>query len=170
MLNQCRGKQVTNGTDWQQVSVKHLSPVVSVRRRTYWSDPQLKAHMFKIEVEDDKGLWSDVHGEDGKVLPFESEGIASYPRWPGRLSMIKAIRRQGGQTRVFDMASGREVVERLKRHVIEPQYLVHRVIKKAADSGSPDANRLRFQIKHLADHACLPEESAIEPRSVPIQA
>lgn len=32
--------------------------------------------MFKIEVEDDKGLWRDVHGEDGKVLTFESEEAA----------------------------------------------------------------------------------------------
>jgi len=32
--------------------------------------------MFKIEVEDDKSLWSDVHGEDGKVLTFESEEVA----------------------------------------------------------------------------------------------
>jgi hypothetical protein len=32
--------------------------------------------MFKIEVEDDKGLWSDVHGEDGKLLTFESEEAA----------------------------------------------------------------------------------------------
>ena len=54
------------------------------------------------------------------------------------LLMIKAIRRQGRQTGVLHMASGREVVERLKRHVIEPHDPMHRVIKKTADSGSPD--------------------------------
>ena len=60
------------------------------------------------------------------------------------LSMIKAIRRQRRQAGVLHMASGREVVERLKRHVIEPHDLMHRVIKKTADSGSPNASRLRF--------------------------
>src|SRR5713226_2265077 len=84
--------------------------------------------------------------------------------------MIKAIRRQGRQAGVVHMASRREVVERLKRHVIEPHYPMHRVIKKTADSGSPDAGRLRLQIEHLADHPCFPEESPIEPRSVPMQA
>ena len=29
--------------------------------------------MFKIEVEDGKGRWSDVRGDDGNVLTFETE-------------------------------------------------------------------------------------------------
>lgn len=29
--------------------------------------------MFKIEVEDGKGIWSDVRGADGAVLTFEKE-------------------------------------------------------------------------------------------------
>jgi hypothetical protein len=32
--------------------------------------------MFKIEVEDGKGLWSDVRGDDGAVLHFASEDAA----------------------------------------------------------------------------------------------
>jgi hypothetical protein len=32
--------------------------------------------MFKIEVEDGKGRWNDVRGDDGKVLIFESEEAA----------------------------------------------------------------------------------------------
>ena len=32
--------------------------------------------MFKIEVEDDRGVWSDVRGPDGAVLTFESEADA----------------------------------------------------------------------------------------------
>ena len=32
--------------------------------------------MFKIEVEDDRGVWSDVRGHDGTVLTFENEGDA----------------------------------------------------------------------------------------------
>jgi hypothetical protein len=31
---------------------------------------------FKIEVEDDKGLWSDVRGTDESILVFDSEGDA----------------------------------------------------------------------------------------------
>jgi biotin carboxylase len=32
--------------------------------------------MFKIEIEDDRGLWSDVRGADGAILTFESEADA----------------------------------------------------------------------------------------------
>ena len=84
--------------------------------------------------------------------------------------MIKAIRRQGGQASVLDMASGREVIERLKHRVVESHYLMDRVIKKAADSRGTDSSRLRLKIKHLADHSRLPEKSPVKPRSMPSQA
>ena len=32
--------------------------------------------MFKIEIEDDRGLWSDVRGADGAILTFESDADA----------------------------------------------------------------------------------------------
>ncbi len=32
--------------------------------------------MFKIEIEDDRGIWSDVRGADGAVLTFENEDEA----------------------------------------------------------------------------------------------
>jgi hypothetical protein len=32
--------------------------------------------MFKIEVEDNRGIWSDVRGRDGAVLTFENEDDA----------------------------------------------------------------------------------------------
>ena len=32
--------------------------------------------MFKIEVEDDKGIWSDVFDAAGKLLTVENEGDA----------------------------------------------------------------------------------------------
>ena len=32
--------------------------------------------MFKIEYEDDKGIWHDAYGEDGKLLTFEKEDEA----------------------------------------------------------------------------------------------
>jgi hypothetical protein len=32
--------------------------------------------MFKIEVENDKGIWSDVYSDDGKLLTFEKEAEA----------------------------------------------------------------------------------------------
>ena len=31
---------------------------------------------FKIEVEDDRGIWSDVRGADGSILIFDDEGAA----------------------------------------------------------------------------------------------
>ena len=32
--------------------------------------------MFKIQVEDGNGIWSDVRGDDGNVLTFASEDVA----------------------------------------------------------------------------------------------
>ena len=32
--------------------------------------------MFKIEVEDDKGIWTDCLGGDGKLLTFATESAA----------------------------------------------------------------------------------------------
>jgi len=32
--------------------------------------------LFKIEVEDGRGVWSDVRGSDGAILTFESEDDA----------------------------------------------------------------------------------------------
>ena len=32
--------------------------------------------MFKLEVEDDKGIWSDVRGPDGAILTFDQEDTA----------------------------------------------------------------------------------------------
>ena len=32
--------------------------------------------MFKIEVEDGKGRWNDVRGDDGAILVFENEADA----------------------------------------------------------------------------------------------
>src|SRR5439155_444730 len=72
--------------------------------------------------------------------------------------------------RVLYVASGREVVERLKHRVLEPHDLMDRVIEKTADPRRADSGRLRLQIKYLADHPRLPEKSAVEPRSMPPQA
>jgi len=32
--------------------------------------------MFKIEVQDDRGVWSDVRGGEGRVLTFDDEDAA----------------------------------------------------------------------------------------------
>ena len=32
--------------------------------------------MFKIEYEDDRGIWHDVFGDDGKLLVFSEEAAA----------------------------------------------------------------------------------------------
>jgi hypothetical protein len=48
--------------------------------------------MYKIEVEDDKGIWSDVYGDDGKLLTFEKEEearAALAARFPILVQMAK---------------------------------------------------------------------------------
>ncbi len=56
---------------------------------------------YMIEVEDDKGLWTDVRGEDGKKLVFESEDAARaalVERFPVLVQMEKYA--GGKRTRV----------------------------------------------------------------------
>jgi hypothetical protein len=58
--------------------------------------------MFKIEVEDGKGLWSDVRGDDGALLTFESEDAARaalLQRFPVLVQMEKYA--GGKRTRVI---------------------------------------------------------------------
>lgn len=58
--------------------------------------------MFKIEVEDGKGLWSDVRGDDGNVLTFEAEDAARAAlaeRFPVLVQMEKYA--SGKRTRVI---------------------------------------------------------------------
>jgi hypothetical protein len=58
--------------------------------------------MFKIEVEDGKGLWTDVRGDDGKVLTFETEPAARaalMERFPVMVQMEKYA--GGKRTRVI---------------------------------------------------------------------
>lgn len=47
---------------------------------------------YKIEVQDDRGLWHDVRNEDGKVLTFESEDAARAAlaeKFPVKVQMEK---------------------------------------------------------------------------------
>src|SRR5512141_60119 len=37
---------------------------------------QRRLPMWKLEVQDDRGIWSDVRGADGAVLTFDDEGTA----------------------------------------------------------------------------------------------
>ena len=58
--------------------------------------------MYKIEVEDDKGIWSDVYGDDGKLLTFEKEDqarAALAARFPILVQMEKYA--GGKRTRVI---------------------------------------------------------------------
>jgi hypothetical protein len=58
--------------------------------------------MFKIETEDDKGIWTDVYGEDGKLLTFEAESdarAALAQRFPVLVQMEKYA--GGKRTRVI---------------------------------------------------------------------
>jgi hypothetical protein len=57
---------------------------------------------FKIEVQDDAGIWSDVRGADGKVLVFNDEGAARAvlaERFPVLVQMEKYA--GGKRTRVI---------------------------------------------------------------------
>ena len=58
--------------------------------------------MFKIEVEDDRGIWSDVRGEDGSVLTFESED-AARAALAARFSILVQMEKYAGgkHTRVI---------------------------------------------------------------------
>ena len=57
---------------------------------------------YKIEVQDDTGIWSDVRGADGKVLVFDDEGAARaalVERYPVLVQMEKYA--GGKRTRVI---------------------------------------------------------------------
>lgn len=57
---------------------------------------------FKIEVEDDRGIWSDVLGQDGAILTFDSEESARAAlaqRYPVLVQMEKFA--GGKHTRVI---------------------------------------------------------------------
>ena len=58
--------------------------------------------MYKIEVEDDRGLWTDVRADDGRVLTFDSEDAARaalMERFPVLVQMEKYA--GGKRTRVI---------------------------------------------------------------------
>ena len=58
--------------------------------------------MFKIEVQDEKGIWSDVFGSDGSLLTFEKETdarAALAERYPILVQMEKYA--GGKRTRVI---------------------------------------------------------------------
>jgi hypothetical protein len=57
---------------------------------------------YKIEVEDDTGLWHDVRGDDGNVLVFDNEASARAAlaeRFPVLVQMEKYA--GGKRTRVI---------------------------------------------------------------------
>ena len=57
---------------------------------------------FKIEVQDDSGVWSDVRGVDGRILVFNDEGAARAAlseRFPVLVQMEKYA--GGKRTRVI---------------------------------------------------------------------
>jgi biotin carboxylase len=57
--------------------------------------------VFKIEIQDDYGVWSDVMGTDGKVLTFEEEDAARAKLAELYPVMVKMEKYGGGKrTRV----------------------------------------------------------------------
>jgi hypothetical protein len=57
---------------------------------------------YKIEVEDDKGIWTDVRGDDGAILVFDSEADARA-ELAQRFPVLVQMERYGGgkRTRVI---------------------------------------------------------------------
>ena len=58
--------------------------------------------MFKIEVEDDKGIWSDVYDDAGKLLTFEKE-VDARAALPQRFPILVQMEKYAGgkRTRVI---------------------------------------------------------------------
>jgi hypothetical protein len=57
---------------------------------------------YKIEVQDETGIWSDVRGNDGKILVFDDESAARaalVDRYPVLVQMEKYA--GGKRTRVI---------------------------------------------------------------------
>ena len=62
---------------------------------------------YKIEVQDDSGIWTDVRGSDGKVLVFDDENTARAAlaeRYPVLVQMEKYG--GGKRTRVIRILQG----------------------------------------------------------------
>ena len=57
---------------------------------------------YKIEVEDDKGIWTDVRGDDGAILVFDDEAEARA-ELAKRFPVLVQMERYGGgkRTRVI---------------------------------------------------------------------
>ena len=64
---------------------------------------------YKIEVQDDRGLWHDVRNEEGQVLVFDSEDAARAAlaeRFPVKVQMEKYA--GGKRTRVIRVIEDEE--------------------------------------------------------------
>src|SRR5438093_12863960 len=85
------------------------------------------------------------------------------------LPLLLPIGRQRGQARVVHVPPGGEMVQRLKRSMVEAEHLVNRIIKKAADAGVAHARRFGFEVEHLAVEPRLPKQPAVKPRPTPAQ-
>src|SRR5207249_2767283 len=83
---------------------------------------------------------------------------------------LPRVPRLGGEPRVLDRHADRKVIQALKRMPAEPEHLVHRVVVEAADAGAACAGGFGGKIQPLADHACLPEQVAVEGRTELLQA
>jgi hypothetical protein len=64
---------------------------------------------FKIEVQDDAGVWSDVRGDDGKTLLFDDEG-AARAALAGRFPVLVQMEQYAGgkRTRVIRILEDEE--------------------------------------------------------------
>ena len=51
----------------------------------------------------------------------------------------------------------------------ETKDFMHRIVAITTDSGTPDRSGFGFQLEHLPDCTCLPEQTGVEPSAVVIQ-
>jgi hypothetical protein len=54
-----------------------------------------ESFLFKIEVENGKGIWTDVRADDGSLLTFESEEPPA-PHWPSAIRFLVQMERYAG--------------------------------------------------------------------------
>src|SRR2546422_9883988 len=90
----------------------------------------------------------------------------------GRTILLPLLLPIGGQWAravVLTVPPGGEMVQRLKRSMVEAEHLVNGIIKKAADAGGAPARRFGFEVEHLADESRLPKQPAVKPRPMPVQ-
>src|SRR4051812_25036103 len=72
------------------------------------------------------------------------------------------IARLGGEPRILDRHTDREVVKNLKGMTSEAEQIVDGIVVVAADAGAAGAGRFGGEIQRLSHHAGFPEQMPVE--------